>query len=124
MEFGLNRGTAMRLIPILATAAALAAVAGPTPVRAEQYPLGPAAGGRLAVTAPFFYTGYYAATHYPYSRQIVYHQPAAGLYYGEPRRLAKRYAHYAPARPPRQHYVTGYVGNGPYGYTYYNGYNW
>lgn len=118
----------MRFIQIIAGAALVAGAATTTPAKAQYLGVGVSAGAHISVggfVGPWGNPGYYAQNYYPYSRQVIYHQPYAGVYYGAPPRLVKKKRHYyAYDHPPRQYYVTGYHGHGPGGYGYYTGYHW
>jgi len=113
----------MRTIQIIAAALlAGSAIAGASPARAQGFGIGVGVG---VWAGPVGHPGYYASNYYPYSRQVIYHQPYGGVYYGAPPRLVKRkVTTYVVAAPPRQYYVTGYHGHGPSGYGYYTGYHW
>lgn len=110
----------MRSIQIIAAATLFGgAMLGANPVQAQGFGIG------IGIWAGPMHPGYYAAHHYPYSRQVIYHQPYGGVYYGAPPRVVKRkVTTYVVEAPPRQYYVTGYHGHGPSGYGHYTGYQW
>ena len=112
----------MRIIQIIATTALVGgALVATNPAQAQGFGIGIGIGVWAGPLNP----GYYASNYYPYSRQVIYHQPYGGVYYGAPPRLVKRkVTTYVVEQPPRQYYVTGYHGHGPSGYGHYSGYQW